>query len=115
MKCAGGNQSSNMCVTRENPCLVLCIYTLQKLLFTSVLNLIEEEIDGEAFILMAVEDIVSMVRSKGAQLKMMEKKRQLSCMYPAVTSNSCATMSVSKFYDILVGSLYVLKGINYYL
>ena len=46
MKCAGGNQSSNMCVTRENPCLVLCIYTLQKLLFTSVLNLIEEEIDG---------------------------------------------------------------------
>ena len=26
IKCAGGSQSSNMCVTGKNPCLVLYIY-----------------------------------------------------------------------------------------
>lgn len=45
---------------------------------------IEEEIDGEAFVLMSADDIVSMVKSRGAQLKIAEKKRQLSLNYPAL-------------------------------
>ena len=49
---------------------------------------VEEEIDGEAFILMSADDIVSMVKSKGAQLKLAEKKRQLSVIYPALATNS---------------------------
>ena len=49
---------------------------------------IEDEIDGEAFMLMSVDDIVSMVKSKGAQLKLAEKKRQLSSFQPAVTASS---------------------------
>lgn len=49
---------------------------------------IEEEIDGEAFLLMSVDDIVSMVSSKGAQLKLAEKKRQLSTLQPAVATSS---------------------------
>ena len=48
---------------------------------------IEDEIDGEAFMLMS-DDIVSMVKSKGAQLKLAEKKRQLSSFQPAVTASS---------------------------
>ena len=49
-----------------------------------LLNLIvEEEIDREAFVLMSVDDIVAMVKSRGAQLKLKEKKRQLSLIYPA--------------------------------
>ena len=46
---------------------------------------IEDEIDGEAFMLMLVDDIVSMVKSKGAQLKLAEKKRQLSSFQPVHT------------------------------
>ena len=46
--------------------------------------LVEEEIDGEAFVLMSAEDIVAMVKSRGAQLKLAEKKRQLSLIYPPV-------------------------------
>lgn len=38
--------------------------------------------------LMSVDDIVSMVKSKGAQLKLAEKKRQLSSFQPAVTASS---------------------------
>lgn len=49
---------------------------------------IEDEIDGEAFMLMSVDDIVSMVKSKGAQLKLAEKKRQLASFQPAVTASS---------------------------
>ena len=49
---------------------------------------IEEEVDGEAFVLMSVDDIVSMVSTKGAQLKLAEKKRQLSSSQPAVTADS---------------------------
>ena len=37
---------------------------------------------------MSVDDTVSVVTSKGAQLKLAEKKRQLSTIYPAVTTNS---------------------------
>ena len=49
---------------------------------------IEDEIDGEAFMLMSVDDIVSMVKSKGAQLKLAEKKRQLASFQLAVTASS---------------------------
>ena len=85
-----------MCHTRKS--LFSTVYVdiyITEIVFTSLFNPIEEEIDGESFVLMSVEDIVSMVKSKGAQLKMIEKKRQLSSMYPAVTNNSSAIMSVS--------------------
>ena len=38
--------------------------------------------------LMSVDDIVSMVKSKGAPLKLAEKKRQLASFQPAVTASS---------------------------
>ena len=44
------------------------------------LMLAHSEIDGEAFILMSVEDIVAMVKSRGAQLKLKEKKRHDSSL-----------------------------------
>ena len=50
-------------------------------------NNIEEEIDGEAFLLMSVDDIVSLVSSKGAQLKLAEKKRQLSSSQPTAAND----------------------------
>ena len=85
-----------MCHTRKS--LFSTVYVdiyITEIVFTSLFHPIEEEIDGESFVLMSVEDIVSMVKSKGAQLKMIEKKRQLSSMYPTVTNNSSAIMSVS--------------------
>ena len=42
---------------------------------------VEEEIDGEAFILMSADDIVSMVKSKGVQLKLAEKETAV-CYLP---------------------------------
>lgn len=50
-------------------------------------NNIEEEIDGEAFLLRFVDDIVSLVSSKGAQLKLAEKKRQLSSSQPTAAND----------------------------
>ena len=38
--------------------------------------------------LMSMDDSVSMVKSKGAQLKLAEKKWQLSSFQPAVTASS---------------------------
>ena len=55
---------------------------------------INDEIDGEAFILMSVDGIVSMVSSKGAQLKLAEKKRQLFIIYPVVMTDSTTVTKV---------------------
>ena len=56
----------------------------------------KHEIEGEAFILLClfVDGIVSMVSSKGAQLKLAEKKRQLSIIYPVVMTNSTTVTKV---------------------
>ena len=74
---------------------MMYMYVLRKFLLTNLLNLREEEIDGEAFVLMSVKDIVSMVKSKGAQLKLIKKNRQLSIIYSTVTSNICTVLNVS--------------------
>ena len=58
---------------------------------------IEDEIDGEAFILFSVDDIVSMASSKGSQLKLIEKKRQLSIIYPMVTTDSATIKKVCSY------------------
>ena len=50
--------------------------------------------------LMSVDDIVSMVKSKGAQLKLAEKKRQLSSFQPAVTASSHVVSIAVVYYFI---------------
>ena len=61
---------------------------------------------------MSVEDIVSMVKSKGAQLKMIEKKRQLSIVYATVTSNFFTFENVSQKCHMLVGTFVCFES-NY--
>ena len=70
----------------------------------------EEEIDGEAFMLMSVKDIVSMVSSKGAQLKLTEKKRQLSELYLAEANKPTNIQKVSNYSYISYSAKWVTFG-----
>ena len=71
----------------------------------------EEEFDGEAFCLVSVEDIVSKVSSKEAQLKLAKKKTELIAIQPA--TSTCLVAKVHYFciiyvytYDLKLNSFY---------